>query len=116
MKSDLTRAAKKARGVRDVKDNMQVDQSMKGGGAGNGKSDTSGARTGAGAESVRATLLRERPTQSDVIKSLTITEEGDVILIRGTVPDEKTKKQIMDSAKKAAGNKTVRDDLEVKKK
>lgn len=110
MKSDLTRAARKARGVRDVKDDMQVDQSMKTGGGG-GTTQMGGA----GADSVRSTLLRERPNHSDVIKSLTITEHDDAIVLRGTVPDEKTKKQLMETAKKAAGKKSLRDELQVKK-
>ena len=58
-------------------------------------------------------MLNERPNQADVISALTITETGDVIYIRGTVPDEATRRQLVGAAQKAARGKSVRDELTV---
>jgi osmotically-inducible protein OsmY len=107
MKSELTGAAKKARGVRDVKNDVEVDKSM--------SPKTAEARE-KGPEQIRAAMLRERPNQSDVIGTLTITEQGNAILLRGTVPDEDTKMKLGDAAKKASAGKDIKNELQVKKK
>lgn len=66
------------------------------------------------ADAVRTHLKQEKVAPAAVISDLVITDDGTMIVLSGTVPDQATHDAVIKSAKKTPGVKGVRDDLKIK--
>jgi osmotically-inducible protein OsmY len=65
------------------------------------------------ADAVRAKMAKDRPAAAAIVNHLIISDDGTVILLSGTVPDEATHDALVKSAKSTPGVKNVKDDLHV---
>lgn len=68
---------------------------------------------GRGPEAVRERLFRELPQSAAVVAGLRIVEDDGAVTLVGFVPDEQTARQLLASARHAAGVRTVRNELVV---
>ena len=123
--------------VKSVRDDLQVtpkqdDHASQGGamqgGAMQGGSmqgdhgGTAGMPTGAHAgstktkntDAVRSHLTQDKVAPTPVITSLLISDDGELVIISGIVPDQRTHDAVLKSAQKTPGVKGVRDDLKIK--
>jgi osmotically-inducible protein OsmY len=65
-------------------------------------------------DAVRKAMEKADPKAESVIRTLTIKEEGEgIILLKGTVPDEITHQALIKAAKETHGVKSVKDELKV---
>ena len=64
-------------------------------------------------EQVRTVLLEQRPSASDTINALTITNDGGIITLRGRVEDEATHADIVNRVRQMPNVRGVRDELQV---
>jgi osmotically-inducible protein OsmY len=64
-------------------------------------------------DAVRKSMEKALPKAEHVIHGLTITDDGQVVTISGTVPDEATHHSLLKAAKDTPGVKSVKDDLKV---
>ena len=64
-------------------------------------------------EEVRNVILDRNPTGPEVLRSVIITNENDVITLRGTVPDEDTRSAMINRVRRIPNVKGVRDELTV---
>jgi osmotically-inducible protein OsmY len=65
------------------------------------------------ADAVRAKMAKDRPQAAAIVNHLIISDDGTVVLLSGTVPDEPTHDALVKSAKSTPGVKSVKDDLHV---
>jgi osmotically-inducible protein OsmY len=72
-----------------------------------------GSKVEAVRESMKKAYVKPDPAMIDKI---TITEERDTVILRGSIPDEATRQVLLDAAKKTPGVKNVRDELKVEKR
>jgi osmotically-inducible protein OsmY len=93
------------------------------GGGSMGQGQTGGGSMGAGqtgstarTDAVRQAMMKARPKSQTLIQGLTITDDGNVVIVSGTVPDEATHQALLKAAKDAPGVKNVQDDIKVQKK
>jgi hypothetical protein len=92
---DLVRRVKSMPNVAGVHDQLQVPSST------------------AGTEAVRSSMMRDQPQAADVVEHLIFMDDGAIILVRGIVPDQATHDALLQSAQKASGSETIRDDMHV---
>ncbi|MBX3204945.1 MAG: BON domain-containing protein [Labilithrix sp.] len=64
-------------------------------------------------DAVRKSMEKAHPGSQAVIHALTITDDGQIVTLSGTVPDETTHQRLLKSAKDTPGVKSVKDDLKV---
>jgi osmotically-inducible protein OsmY len=117
-RADIVNHVRAMPGVQAVRDELQI-QPMRPLGHHDrpGTTTLTGAETGGSkVEAVRRSLkeayLKRDPA---VIDKITIVEERDTVILRGSIPDEATRKLLLDAAKKTPGVKNVRDELKVEK-
>jgi osmotically-inducible protein OsmY len=67
-------------------------------------------------DAVRQSMHQARPQAMSVVHALTITEDGETVVVSGMVPDEATHQALLKAAKDTAGVKSVRDEMKVQKK
>lgn len=65
------------------------------------------------ADAVRAKMAKDRPAAAAIVNRLIISDDGTVILLSGTVPDEATHDALVKSAKSTPGVKNVKDELHI---
>jgi osmotically-inducible protein OsmY len=82
--------------------------------------DQTGAMSGAASKPdlVRQSMMTAKPASSQAIQALTITanDDGSIVTIKGSVPDEGTHQALLKAAKGTEGVKTVKDQMKVEKK
>jgi osmotically-inducible protein OsmY len=92
--------------------------SMQGGMAGQTGQAGQGGSMGSGqtknTEAVRNRLMQDKAAPASVITALTITDDGSLVVVSGTVPDQVTHDNVLKSAQKAPGVKGIRDDMKIK--
>jgi len=66
-------------------------------------------------DAIRAGLVKDKVAPKNVIDGLILNDDGKVIMMSGTVPDDKTHDALLKSAKKSAGTEHVQDNLHVAK-
>lgn len=76
-----------------------------------GTTTTTGART---VTTIRRVLADERPSRSEDIERLVITDRDGVVTLSGEVTDERTRQELIDTVRRVDGVKDVRDDLRVR--
>lgn len=64
---------------------------------------------------IRTGLTKDKAAPAPILTGLVISDDGTVIVLSGTVPDDKTHDAVLKSAKKAAGIQPVQDNLHVGK-
>jgi len=64
-------------------------------------------------DAIRNGLKKDKAAPAAVIDALIIRDDGSVVIMSGTVPDDKTHDALLKSAKKSAGNAHVQDNLHV---
>jgi osmotically-inducible protein OsmY len=69
-------------------------------------------------ELVRQSMMTAKPASSEIIQALTITanDDGSIVTVKGSVPDEGTHQALLKAAKGTEGVKTVKDQMKVEKK
>jgi osmotically-inducible protein OsmY len=69
-------------------------------------------------DDVRQSMMKAKPNSDAMIQALTITanDDGSMITIAGSVPDEKTHQTLLKAAKGTTGVKQVKDQMKVTKK
>ena len=112
LQMQLVQRVRQMEGVREVRDEMQA-----GGAAGaTGMTGTTGTTAQADTprtQQIRVYMLQERPNEADVIRGITITEDGGIVTLRGKVYDERMKSDLARAAKTAPGVRDVREELQV---
>lgn len=73
-------------------------------------------KTATKSEAVRRSLAKAHPRSEAIIDALSISDNGDVVVLSGTVPDESTREAFIKAAKATPGVKGVNDQLKVQKK
>ena len=130
----LVARAKKMSGVKDVKDELAViparlrmpsgpqgqtgDQgqpNMQGQPGMQGQTAAPRATKTARTDAIHSQLSKD-PKAKAVIDEIVITDDGSVIVVSGTVPDQATHDAVMRDAKKASGASDVKDNLQTAKK
>ena len=66
-------------------------------------------------DAIRSQLSKDAKAKA-VVNELIITDDGSVIVVSGTVPDQATHDAVMRDAKKASGTGDVKDNLQTAKK
>lgn len=115
--ADIVNHVRAMPGVQAVRDELQIQPKRPLGRHDKpGTTTLTGAETGSKVEAVRQSMrdayLKRDPSMIDKI---TIVEERDTIVLRGSIPDEATRKLLLDAAKKTPGVKNVRDELKLEK-
>ncbi|MDB4936890.1 MAG: hypothetical protein JWP87_3862 [Labilithrix sp.] len=118
-KKALVERVKKMPGVKDVKDELGViPERIKVQGAPPGQqrgtapaAPTKTPRT----DAIRSELSKD-PKAKAVVNEVVITDDGSVIVVSGTVPDQATHDAVIRDAKKAPGVRDVKDNLQTAKK
>ena len=64
-------------------------------------------------DAVRKNMEKARPKAASLIQGLTITEDGQDVTIKGTVPDAETHRALLKAAKETPGVKSVQDEMKV---
>lgn len=67
-------------------------------------------------DAVRHSMKKAHPKSETIIDALTITEDGSIIMLSGTVPDEPTHRSLVKAAKETPGVKNVKDDIKIQPK
>ena len=67
-------------------------------------------------QAVREQMRRDQPQAASLIQDIVLSDDGSVLIISGTVPDEPTHEQLVRSAQTTPGVKRVQDDLRVRAK
>ena len=121
--SDLVNRVRSMPNVRGVRDEIQVVP--KGGATAPGTQQPSAAApTGqpgdqahamSKSDAVRKSMRQVRPMANAVIDALTITDDGQVVTLEGTVPDETTHQALLRAARETQGVTTVKDDLRIER-
>jgi osmotically-inducible protein OsmY len=113
MRMDVVNRVRSLPSVKGVRDELKVDTSAT-------KHQPQAGQPGPGGtvrvEAVRAQMLKEVPSAQAVIRALVITEDGNLIVIRGLIPDQATHDALMKAAKDTPGVKDTKDDTNVAKK
>ena len=66
-------------------------------------------------DAVRKSMKQSRPMAEALIDAISITEDGQVVTVTGTVPDETTRQALLRAARETPGVNTVRDNLRIEK-
>ncbi len=77
-----------------------------------GPTHHAGSKVDAVRKSMKDAYVKRDPA---LVDKILILEEQDTVILRGSIPDEATRKVLLDAAKKTPGVKNVRDELKVEK-
>lgn len=64
-------------------------------------------------EAVRSRLAQDKAAPAAVLTDLVITDDGELVVVSGTVPDAKTHDAVIKAAQRTPSVKAVRDDLKI---
>ena len=85
-----------------------------------GSTTVTGASTTAGetqtTQAVREQMRRDQPAAASLIQDIGISDDGNALVLSGTVPDEMTRDQLVKSTQNTPGVKRVQDDLRIRGK
>ena len=109
--TDLVNRVRSMPNVRGVRDEVQV--APKGAPAPEGKQQH--GQPTSKSDAVRTSMQQSRPMAESVIDALVITEDGQVVTVAGTVPDETTRQALLRAARETPGVNSVKDHLRVEK-
>ncbi len=109
--SDLVNRVRSMPNVRGVRDEIRVAPK----GAPAIEHEQQQHQTMSKRDAVRKSMKQSRPMADALIDEIAITEDGQVVTVTGTVPDETTRQALLRAARETPGVSSVKDNLKVEK-
>lgn len=100
VRTDLVKYLKSMTGVKSVRDELEVDPAP----------GSSMARTHA----IRKHMHEALPESDTIIRGLILTDDGEVITISGTIPDEEAREALLKAAHETPNVKGVKDEMKLR--